>query len=316
MILEEIRMRDDTPDDLVHDVFAVGDVPGSPDRSRDRRDPETITAMERDAIADFHAARYHPSNVVVAVAGNLEHDAVVAMVEAGPVPPRSASGRHAPCGKAGPTRCRWSWSRTTSSRRTWCSASARCRVDDYDRYAFGVLNQVLGGGMSSRLFQEVRERRGLAYSVYSYRAAYEETGALGIYAGTAPERVDELLGVLDDQLHRLVVDGGVSDRELDAAKGHLTGRWPCRRELEQPHAPPRPQRAPPRRDPLARPARRRVRRRHRRRREPVVDRCCVTPTARSWPSAPSPKPTWRANYRLGDRAPQDVHDRPNDVSQG
>jgi predicted Zn-dependent peptidase len=94
---------------------------------------------------------------------------------------------------------------------------------DPDRYAFGVLNQVLGGGMSSRLFQEVRERRGLAYSVYSYRAAYEETGALGIYAGTAPERVDELLGVLDDQLDRLLADGGVSDRELDAAKGHLTG---------------------------------------------------------------------------------------------
>ena len=94
---------------------------------------------------------------------------------------------------------------------------------DPDRYAFGVLNQVLGGGMSSRLFQEVRERRGLAYSVYSYRAAYEETGALGIYAGTAPERVDELLGVLDDQLERILADGGVSDRELDAAKGHLTG---------------------------------------------------------------------------------------------
>ena len=77
--------------------------------------------------------------------------------------------------------------------------------------------------MSSRLFQEVREQRGLAYSVYSYRAAYEETGAFGIYAGTAPERVDELLDVLDTQIERLVADGGVTDRELDAAKGHLTG---------------------------------------------------------------------------------------------
>ena len=78
------------------------------------------------------------------------------------------------------------------------------RRDDPDRYALTVLNQVLGGGMSSRLFQEVREQRGLAYSVYSYRAAFEETGALAIYAGTAPERVDELLQVLDDQLDRLV----------------------------------------------------------------------------------------------------------------
>jgi len=97
------------------------------------------------------------------------------------------------------------------------------RRDDPDRYAFGVLNQVLGGGMSSRLFQEVREQRGLAYSVYSYRAAFEETGALGIYAGTAPERVDEVLDVLDAQIERILADGGMSDREIESAKGHLTG---------------------------------------------------------------------------------------------
>ncbi len=86
-----------------------------------------------------------------------------------------------------------------------------------------MLNQVLGGGMASRLFQEVREQRGLAYSVYSYRAAFEETGAFAIYAGTAPERVDELLGVLDDQLERLVADGGVSDRGAGRGQGPLTG---------------------------------------------------------------------------------------------
>jgi predicted Zn-dependent peptidase len=86
-----------------------------------------------------------------------------------------------------------------------------------------VLNQAFGGGMSSRLFQEVREQRGLAYSVYSYRAAFEETGALAVSAGTSPERVDELLGVVDAQLERLVADGGISDRELAAAKGHLRG---------------------------------------------------------------------------------------------
>ena len=118
------------------------------------------------------------------------------------------------------------------------------RRDDPDRYALTVLNQVLGGGMSSRLFQEVREQRGLAYSVYSYRAAFEETGALAIYAGTSPERVDELLQVLDAQLERLVADGGVTDRELVAAKGHLAGfAVAVARELEQPDAPPRPQRA-------------------------------------------------------------------------
>ena len=98
------------------------------------------------------------------------------------------------------------------------------RRDDPDRFAFAVLDQVLGGGMCSRLFQEVREKRGLAYSVFSYRSAFEETGcARRSTAGTAPERVDETLDVVDGELDRLVADGGITERELDAAKGHLTG---------------------------------------------------------------------------------------------
>ena len=77
--------------------------------------------------------------------------------------------------------------------------------------------------MASRLFQEVREKRGLAYSVYSYRAGFEDTGAFAVYTGTAPDRVDEVLDVIDHELERVVVDGGVSDDELEAAKGHMVG---------------------------------------------------------------------------------------------
>ena len=94
--------------------------------------------------------------------------------------------------------------------------------DDPDRYALSVVNQVLGGGMSSRLFQEVREKRGLAYSVYSYRVAFDGTGALGIYAGTNPERAQETLTVIRGELDRLAADGLPED-ELAAAKGHLKG---------------------------------------------------------------------------------------------
>jgi predicted Zn-dependent peptidase len=97
------------------------------------------------------------------------------------------------------------------------------RRDDPDRFALAVVDQVLGGGMSSRLFQDVREKRGLAYSVFSYRSAFEETGALAVYCATAPERVDETLGIVRRELDRLVADGGVSERELAGAKGHLTG---------------------------------------------------------------------------------------------
>ena len=223
VILEEIRMRDDTPDDLVHDVFASAVFPAHPIGREIVGSPETITAMDRDSIAGFHAAHYHPSNVVVAAAGNLEHDEVVAMIESGVAnaPRGERPARPLYRGETDPVPL-VAVEDDLEQVHLVLGMRALPRQDP-DRYAFGVLNQVLGGGMSSRLFQEVRERRGLAYSVYSYRAAYEETGALGIYAGTAPERVDELLGVLDDQLDRIVADGGVSDRELDAAKGHLTG---------------------------------------------------------------------------------------------
>lgn len=95
--------------------------------------------------------------------------------------------------------------------------------DDPARWALGMLNQILGGGMASRLFQEVREQRGLAYSVYSYRAAFEEVGALGIYLGTGPDRMNEALDVVDAQIGRLRAERGVSDEELASAKGHLVG---------------------------------------------------------------------------------------------
>ena len=94
---------------------------------------------------------------------------------------------------------------------------------DPDRYAFTVLNQAFGGGMSSRLFQEVREERGLAYSVYSYRAAYEDAGFLAVYAGTAPDRVHETLDVIDDAARPARRARASPTDELEAAKGHLTG---------------------------------------------------------------------------------------------
>jgi len=222
VILEEIRMRDDTPDDLVHELFAAAMFPGHPIGREITGTPETIEPMSRDAIAEFHAAHYHPSNVVVAAAGNLEHDEVVTQVEAAMLGTAGERPRRTPHdGKPGPDPM--VVVEDDLEQVHLVLGMRALRRDDPDRFAFGVLNQVLGGGMSSRLFQEVREQRGLAYSVYSYRAAFEETGAFGIYAGTAPEKVDELLDVLDTQIARIQTDGGVSDRELEAAKGHLTG---------------------------------------------------------------------------------------------
>jgi predicted Zn-dependent peptidase len=220
VILEEIRMRDDTPDDLVHDVFSNALFPEHPLGREVSGSQETISAVTRDQIAEYHADHYRPSNVVVAVAGNVDHEHVVKAVDAavsvgaGERPERVTDG--------GTPDEFARVDRPLEQSHVVLGARA-LRRDDPDRFALAVVDQVLGGGMSSRLFQEVREKRGLAYSVFSYRSAFEETGALAVYCATAPERVEETLAVVRGELDRLVADGGITERELAGAKGHLTG---------------------------------------------------------------------------------------------
>jgi predicted Zn-dependent peptidase len=220
VILEEIGMRDDTPDDIVHELFAAALFPEHPLGRSVLGTRDTIEAAKRDAIAEYHHDHYHPSNVVVAAAGNLTHDEMVELVGA----------RLGNLNGKRPDRVEPSFApvqpvigefRSTEQAHLVLGGRALARDDD-DRYALSVVNQALGGGMSSRLFQEVREKRGLAYSVYSYRVAFDGTGALGVYAGTSPERAHETLAVIRGELDRLVADGLPED-ELVAAKGHLRG---------------------------------------------------------------------------------------------
>jgi len=220
VILEEIGMRDDTPDDVVHELFAGALFPSHPLGRSVLGSRSTISAMVRDQIASYHRAHYQPANVVVAAAGNLTHERVVDLVAARL--PAESGDRPARVETAfGPPE------RVTGRRRPTEQAHLVLGMrglawDDPDRYALSVLNQALGGGMSSRLFQEVRERRGLAYSVYSYRSAFRGGGAFGVYAGTAPDRARETLRVIEAELDRLVADG-IPDAELAAAKGALKG---------------------------------------------------------------------------------------------
>jgi len=220
VILEEIGMRDDSPDDVVHELANAALFPGHPLGRSVLGTRESIAAMARATIADYHAAHYVPSNVVVAVAGNLDHvDVLDRLAAAVPHPsgdrPARASGE-----LAGPKRVTGE-RRDTEQAHLVVSLRSIAR-DDPDRYALSVLNQLFGGGMSSRLFQEIRERRGLAYSVYSYRTAYRSVGSFSVYAGTAPDRVAETHAVVRAELDRLVAEG-VGGDELHAAKGHLTG---------------------------------------------------------------------------------------------
>jgi len=220
VILEEIGMRDDTPDDVVHELFASTLFPEHPLGREVLGSTESITGMARDEIVAYHAGHYRPSNVVFAAAGNLTHDTVTTLVasrfpdDATPRPPRPRPSPPEPRPVAVMTR-------DTEQAHLVVGARALSALDP-DRYALTILNQVLGGGMSSRLFQEIRESRGLAYSVYSYQSSFDDAGYLAIYAGTAPERLRETLGVIDEEVERLCAHG-LSDDELTAAKGHLTG---------------------------------------------------------------------------------------------
>jgi predicted Zn-dependent peptidase len=222
VILEELRMHEDTPDELVHSLFSEALFPAQAVGREVLGDRDAIVTMTRDEIAGFHHHHYRAGNLVVAAAGNVDHDRIVDGVAArftggtGDREPRPAAEiRPAGAVKVLP--------RPTEQAHLVLGMPALSRSDP-DRWALSVLNHVVGGGMSSRLFQEVREKRGLAYSVYSYRSALEDTGTFAVYAGTAPERAPEVLSIIDAELDRLCADRCLARGELERAKGHFKGQ--------------------------------------------------------------------------------------------
>jgi predicted Zn-dependent peptidase len=225
VILEEINMRDDDPGDLIHDVFAEtvwGDHPlGRPVLgSRD-----TITGMKRDQVKRFYDRLYTPHHFVIAAAGNLEHDGLCRLIERRMDTGRKVTGTSRQLRTGGdapvPMPATEVLRRTTEQAHISMGTNGYSRRDD-ERFAFGVVNSILGGGMSSRLFQEIREKRGMAYSVYSYHTMYTEAGLFSIYAGTTPSNAKEVVRVARGQMEDLA-SGGLTDEELERAKGHVRG---------------------------------------------------------------------------------------------
>jgi predicted Zn-dependent peptidase len=220
VILEEILMNLDMPEDHVHTLLAEALFPGHPLGREVLGTRTSVEAVTRDQIAQFFGHWYRPGNLVVVAAGNLSHQQIVdgfggtlGRCEGGERPVREGPKRDPnPRVHLG-----------DPTEQVHVAVGWR-GVDHHDdeRYALMVANQVLGGGMSSRLFQEVREERGLAYSVYSWASTYDDSGSAGIYAGTAPARAAELLEVVDDEVAKLVASG-VTENELGVAKGFIEG---------------------------------------------------------------------------------------------
>ena len=220
VILEEIAQRADEPGDYVHDLAHEARFPDHPLGVDTAGSYETVTAITADDIRAFMDGTYTGDAIVVAVAGRTDHDAVVAQVTEQLRRPstRRALDRFAPHSAPGRLRVE---ELDTEQAHAVLALTGITRDDD-DRFAFAVLDHVVGGGMSSRLFSEIREKRGLAYSVYSYRVPFADAGFWGVYAGTAPQRLTEVLDVIHAELLRLGAEG-LTDAELIRAKGAIRG---------------------------------------------------------------------------------------------
>ncbi len=221
VIVEEILMNLDAPEDRVHTALSRAVYGDHPLGREVLGDMATVEAITRDDIAAFFQRWYRPATMVVTVAGRLDHHEVVTAVAAGglglgtggEVPVRSAPA---------PAEAVTVVERDDTEQAHLCLGWRSLSNQDADRWALSVANQVLGGGMASRLFQEVREERGLAYCVYSHPTAFEDSGYLTIYCGTAPKRARESLQVIDDVVAAMLADG-ITEAELAVATGYLEG---------------------------------------------------------------------------------------------
>jgi predicted Zn-dependent peptidase len=222
VILDELAMDDDSPEDVAHRVFAERVFESHSlgrETAGERESVERITPAD---VRQFFGQHYRAGNTVVSVAGAVDPDEVVACVEKAFAEMPSGDGRVV---RDSPSDTGDSVSIDDDTEQTHLVLGGRSLArSDADREALDVVNHVLGGGLSSRLFDEIRERRGLAYSVFSTVAAYSDTGMWSVYAGALPENGDEVRRLLITEIERLVADGITPD-ELEIAKGYLTGSY-------------------------------------------------------------------------------------------
>jgi len=239
VILEELAMNDDDPHDVVHEEFSTAVLGEHPLGRPIGGTQETISAVTRDAVWEHYQQNYRPQDLVVAAAGSVDHQELVKLVEQGLL----AAG--------------WDLSITAEpvARRLLHPAkitrglkikvinrpisqvnilvgSEGLSVDDPRRHAMGILNTVLGGGMSSRLFQEIREKRGLAYSVYSFNQGYSDAATFGLYAGCSAAKAVEVTSLMLEELEKVATEG-ITKAELELAQGNISGSLALKFETNQ-----------------------------------------------------------------------------------
>jgi predicted Zn-dependent peptidase len=222
VVLEEIAMYEDEPQDRVHDVLAGAVFGEHPLGRRVLGEAEVIASIPVPEIADYHRLHYTGANVVVGAAGHLDHERIVALAERLVSPPAGADGAAPADGEAAP-RARLSFYPKDTEQYHICFGAPGIVRADERRYGLAVLDSIFGGSTSSRLFREVREKRGLAYSVGSYNEQYTDSGLVATYVGTREDNVEEACAVIGAELERLREEP-VSAEELARAKENVKGR--------------------------------------------------------------------------------------------
>jgi predicted Zn-dependent peptidase len=220
VILEEIKMYEDSPDELIHDLFARIVWPGHPLGRAILGTCTSVAGLEREAILDYYQKQYNASNLVLAVAGKVNEEEVLEKlaVAFGQKPLQGQNIKHGPPSE----RAAVNNINKDTEQIQICIGTPGLAQEDPQVYTMQLLNNILGGGISSRLFQDIREDKGLAYAIYSYYTAYSDSGLFTVYAGTSPVNCHEVIASILNQI-KLLKKNGVSESELQRTKDQIRG---------------------------------------------------------------------------------------------
>jgi len=220
VILEEINMYEDTPDELIHDLFAETILHGHPLGRPTIGTKESVKSFQRESFLKYRGRLYAPDNVIVSAAGNLEHEKVIELVK--PIfsgfPGNKQKARMPEPKISGEIRVK---NKKTEQVHLCLGVKGLAQVDE-DRYAFSLMETILGGSMSSRLFQEIREKRGLAYAVYSANSPFKDCGIFYVYAGTEMKNLTQVIELILQEFTKMKKQG-LTPKEMERAKEHLKG---------------------------------------------------------------------------------------------
>ncbi|MDO8683710.1 MAG: pitrilysin family protein [Armatimonadota bacterium] len=220
VVLEEIKRHQDTPDDLVHDIFAQKLWQRHPLGNAVIGTRKTVASLSRENLVSYIESEYTPDNIVVSAAGNVDHDELVGLVSSSL---SELSGRRSE-NKVHPVHPvkQTTFTRKSTEQAHFCMGAPGYPQSNNDKYVLAIVDSVLGGGMSSRLFQEIREKRGLVYAIGSYSASYSEAGLFAVYGGTSMENLDEVLDLVQKEFVN-ISKNSVTDAELKRSKNQIRG---------------------------------------------------------------------------------------------